>query len=361
MAEDYGTPRRTVLLESAGQPVSVATPLEVADDPCLVLLGAGGLLARTGSAEPPDHGGAAPGAAPVTASSRRARHDAVVSVARATARGHVGLVTSAGRVRRLGVLDLPALPDTAHAPHLQGGAPVAELLSLEPGERVLCLTSLPGTDSARGGSGEVPGLALGTARGVVKRVQPDHPSNKDEWDVIRLDAGDHVVGAVPLSDRTAATAELVFVTSDAQLLRFPAASVRPQGRSGGGVAGVKLSPGAEAVCFGAVTAPETAVVVTVAGVGAALPGTEVGTVKVTAFTEYPPKGRATGGVRAHRFLKGEQRLLLAWVGAGPAMAAASSGTPVDLPAAEGRRDGSGVATAQPIAAVTGPVSGLVRG
>jgi DNA gyrase subunit A len=66
-------------------------------------------------------------------------------------------------------------------------------------------------------------------------------------------------------------------------------------------------------------------------------------------------------VRAHRFLKGERRLLLAWVGAGPAMAAASSGTPVDLPPADGRRDGSGVALAQPVAAVAGPVSGLVRG
>jgi DNA gyrase subunit A len=124
---------------------------------------------------------------------------------------------------------------------------------------------------------------------------------------------------------------------------------------------VKLSPAAEAVSFGVVTAPDSAVVVTVAGGGAALPGTEVGTVKVAPFADYPAKGRATGGVRAHRFLKGEQRLLLAWVGSGPAMAAASSGTAVDLPPAHGRRDGSGVPAAQPIAAVTGPVTGLVRG
>ncbi len=192
-------------------------------------------------------------------------------------------------------------------------------------------------------------------------MQPDHPSNKDDWDVIRLDDGDRVVGAVPLSDAAAGTAELVFVTSDAQLLHFAAAAVRPQGRSGGGVAGVKLAPGAEAVSFGAVTAPASAVVVTVAGVGNALPGTEAGTVKVTPFADYPGKGRATGGVRAHRFLKGERRLLLAWVGNGPAMATASSGTPVDLPPADGRRDGSGVPVAQPVAAVTGPVSGLVRG
>ncbi len=338
MAEEYGTPRRTVLLESAGQTVTAAAPLEVADDPCLVLLGATGLLARTTSADPPGEGG------------RRARHDAVLSVVPATARGDVGVVTSAGRVVRLGVVDLPALPDTATAPHLQGGAPLTELLSLRPDEKPLCLTGL---------DPQGPGLALGTSRGVVKRVQPDHLTNRDEWDVVRLDDGDRVVGALQLDEPD--VTDLVFVTSDAQLLHFPASGVRPQGRSGGGVAGIKLAAGAEVVSFGAVRTAADAVVVTIAGVGTALPGTEAGTVKVTPFADYPGKGRATGGVRCHRFLKGEQRLLLAYAGPGPAMATASSGAPIDLPAPEGRRDGSGVPVPQPVAAVTGPAAGAVRG
>ncbi len=33
---------------------------------------------------------------------------------------------------------------------------------------------------------------------------------------------------------------------------------------------------------------------------------------------YPAKGRATGGVRCQRLLKGEDALLLAWVGDGAA-------------------------------------------
>ena len=45
VAKKFGTPRRTVLLESAGLPAA-AVPLEVTDDPCLVLLSATGLLAR---------------------------------------------------------------------------------------------------------------------------------------------------------------------------------------------------------------------------------------------------------------------------------------------------------------------------
>ena len=145
--------------------------------------------------------------------------------------------------------------------------------------------------------------------------------------------------------------ELVFVTSDAQLLHFPAASVRPQGRSGGGMAGIKLAPKASVVFFG-VSRLADSVVVSVAGSSSALPGTDAGSVKVTPFDEYPGKGRGTGGVRCQRFLKGEDVLQLAWVGATPAVAAAASGSPIELPAIDARRDASGTSVGQPIAAVS---------
>ena len=38
---------------------------------------------------------------------------------------------------------------------------------------------------------------------------------------------------------------------------------------------------------------------------------------MTPFSEYPAKGRATGGVRCHRFLKGEDTLVFAWAGPAP--------------------------------------------
>jgi DNA gyrase subunit A len=334
VAKTYGTPRRTVLLASAGQTVSAAVPLEVADDPCFVYLSSSGLLARTGDTEEPGSGGG------------RAKHDVVVSAVRTTARGQVGALTSHGRLVKLDVLDLPSLPSTANDPHLQGGAPTSEFLSLEPGERVLALSSIPE---------DGPGIALGTRDGVVKRVNPE-VLNKDSWELVRLADGDEVVGAVEL--RTG-DEELCFITSDAQLLHFGAAAVRPQGRSGGGMAGIRLTGGERAVFFGAFTPDEDAVVVTASGSSTALPGTEPGALKVTPFAEYPAKGRATGGVRCHRFLKGEDTLVLAWAGPGPARAAASSGAAVDLPAADGRRDGSGVPGSQPIQAVSGPVGALI--
>src|SRR5690349_2366381 len=196
VAKTYGTPRRTVLLESSGTTVTpTATPLEVADDPCFAFLSSSGLLARTSSAEPVGEGGS------------RANHDVVVSAVPTTARGEVGLVTSHGRLVRLSVLDLPALPASANDPNLQGGYPLSELVPLQPGEKALCLSRL-GTEG--------PGLALGTRNGVVKRVNPE-VLGRDEWEVIRLDDGDEVVGATELAtgDET-----LCFITSDAQLLHF---------------------------------------------------------------------------------------------------------------------------------------------
>ncbi|KQX66467.1 DNA topoisomerase (ATP-hydrolyzing) subunit A [Angustibacter sp. Root456] len=330
VAKQHGTPRRTVLLASAGAPAATTTPLEVADDPCWVLLSSTGLLARTADAEP------------LSGSPDRHAHDAVVAAVRTTARGEVALVTSRGRALRLPVLELPALPPTNGAPSLAGGAPLGAFVDLPAAERVLTITSLDPASK---------GLALGTAQGVVKRVVPDHPGGRADWEVIGLKDGDEVVGATEL--RTG-DEELCFITSDAQLLHFPASVVRPQGRPAGGMAGIKLAAKAAVVWFGAVDPAREAVVVTVSGSTGALPGTEPGSVKVTPWSEYPGKGRGTGGVRCHRFLRGEDTLILGWAGASPARASAANGSALDLPEATGKRDGSGTPAAAPIAAVAAP-------
>jgi DNA gyrase subunit A len=332
VAKEHGTPRRTVLLEGSGAPTkAAAVPLEVTDDPCVVLLSSTGLLARTSDDRD------------LPADGERGAHDVITAAVRTTARGHVGLVTSTGRVLRLPVLEMPTLPPTHGAPSLAGGVPLGALVTLEKGEQPVGLCSV---------TGEGPGLALGTAGGVVKRVAPDVPSSSDQWSVIRLDDGDRVVGAVEL---TTGDEELVFVTTDAQLLHFPASAVRPQGRPAGGMAGVRLDDSARVLWFGAVDASRESVVVTAAGSTSALPGTSGATVKVTPFSEFPGKGRATGGVRAQRFLKGEDTLLVAWVGPAPARAATPQGAPAPLPPLDPRRDGSGLPTSKPVAAVGGPI------
>ncbi|MET8459533.1 DNA gyrase/topoisomerase IV subunit A [Streptomyces parvulus] len=332
VAKKFGTDRRTTLLESGGVPVA-AVPLQVADDPCRVLLSSTGLLARTANAEP----------LVVEAGAKRAKHDLIVSAVAATARGEVGVVTSGGRLLRVNVVDLPQLPESMPAPNLSGGAPLAEFVSLEDDENVVCLTTLDESS---------PGLALGTEQGVVKRVVPDYPSHKDELEVITLKEGDRIVGGAELRS---GEEDLVFITDDAQLLRYQASQVRAQGRPAGGVAGIKLADGAKVISFTAVDPAAEAVVFTVAGSRGTLDDSVQTTAKLTPFDQYPRKGRATGGVRCQRFLKGEDCLAFAWAGPTPALAAQKNGTPAQLPDIDPRRDGSGVSLPKTVSVVAGPV------
>ncbi len=359
VAEEFGTPRRTVLLEApgAGAPTggtgapdgagAVApgatrqaamslvagasdVPLTVPDDPCRVLLSATGLVARTAGAEPVSRAGG------------RQRHDAITNQVATTARGRVGAVTDTGRLVRLDVVATPEIPRPEGAPSLAGGQPARLLVDIEPEERVVGLVPI--------GSRTAPPIVLATAAGVIKRVRPgDEPGRGDSWEVIALADGDRVVFAGTAADSDI----LVLVTSDAQLLRFEASRVRPQGRGAGGMAGISLHEGARVIAGSAVPAEllAEAVVVTVADAEGALPGTGTGSVKVTPLDRYPAKGRATGGVRAQRFLRGEDELVLAWVGVGPARAVGPGGQSVGLPEADERRDGSGSPLSAPVAGI----------
>ena len=366
VAEQFGTPRRTVLMEASGErvtssaagaatpddapaasgggtkragtsaqpmtlmPSASPVPLTVPDDPCRVMLSATGLVART------------PGAEPVARTGGRQPHDALTSQVSTTARGRIGAVTDTGRLVLLDVVSTSEVPRTDGAPGLAGATPVRQLVDIEPEEKVVGLVPV--------GSAEHAPIVLATAEGVIKRVKPgDEPRNAESWEVISLSDDDRVVFAGTAAD----TDFLAMVTSDAQLLRFPAAKVRPQGRGAGGMAGISLREGARVVAGAAV--PEDllaeAVVVTVAGSEGSLPGTGGGSVKVTPLDRYPAKGRATGGVRSHRFLRGEDELVAAWVGVAPARALRDGGKPVPLPDADERRDGSGSPLPAPIVGI----------
>ncbi|MCN0152488.1 DNA gyrase/topoisomerase IV subunit A [Salinispora arenicola] len=323
VVKQSAAPRRTTLVDGDLKEVLAASvpsgPLEVADDPCQVILSSTGLVART-AAESEE-------AAEGSRRHGRVRHDAVRAVAHSTARGRVLLVTSGGRAFKVDVLPLPVLPEQSGTVSLRGGMSVAELVPLAPGETVVGIAPLG--PSAEGS----PGLALGTRRGMVKVCAPEWPVRADEFEVISLRDGDEVVGATWLTD---GAESLTFVTSEASLLRYATGLVRPQGLRGGGVAGVGLSGDARVVFFGAVRTddPTHGEPMVVTSTGA--------TVKVTPFAAYPAKGRATGGVRSQRFLKGETEVAVAWVGPRP-VGATATGEPVELPAADPRRDGSGFA------------------
>ena len=323
-AERFGTPRRTLLTEArpsiattTSRSARAAAPdLQIADAPCRIFLSTTGRIIRV---DLPEDGSELPTA------KRRSKHDAIRSVLDATSRAEVGALTSLGRLVRFTAVDLPSVP--ANSIQLAAGARIADYLALSnKKERVLGLVSLSSDDP----------IALGTAQGVVKRVAPGLPS-KPDFEVISLKPGDEVVGVAQGDDGD----DLVFITSDAQLLHFAASAVRPQGVSAGGMAGINLSAKAVAIYFGAVDSAADLQVVTVSGSTDVLPGTDPGRAKVSAFAEFPAKGRATGGVRAHSFLKGEDTLTVAWAGVAPAVAVGSDGSARALPEPGAKRDASG--------------------
>ncbi|MDT0209286.1 MULTISPECIES: DNA topoisomerase IV subunit A [unclassified Curtobacterium] len=336
VSDRFATPRRTLLTEAdapvrGGRKAAVdPESLQIADAPCRVLLSTTGRLVRV-DIPSSDLG--------IVRVPKRSKHDAVRSTVVSTVRGQVGALTSTGRVLRFSPVDVPAVPPASV--RLDAGVRVSDYLGIARTESVVALVDLSA------GAGD--SLAIGTAQGVVKRVATGAWPDKDEFVAIGLKPKDTVVGAAqaPESD------DLVFITSNAQLLRFPASGVRPQGLPAGGVAGVSLASGASVIWFGSVAPSEDAVVATVSTASGALPGTDPGRAKVSAFSEFPAKGRATQGVRAHAFLKGEDGLTVAWAGIAPPHAVGSDGAARTLPDWLSKRDGSGA----PLEAVIGSIGG----
>ncbi len=343
--------------KKAGDENAAASALQIDDEPCAVMLSATGLIARTSedAVERWENRSASDG---------RAKDDQIVSMFRTSTRSSYGLVTSAGRLVLAHVVELPKV--SADGPlSVTGGVKAEELLGMtentDPirGERVLAAIDMPSTDDG----GQLVPLALGTRNGVVKRWNRESPTTMDSWSVIDLKDDDEVLAAAEARDED----RLVFVSTDSSLLTFEAKNVRPQGRTAGGMAGIRLAEGCSVAAFavvpdGKVTwnyeegenglfSASGAVVLTVAGDSEALPGTENGAAKVTPLEMYPTKGRGTGGVRSQRFLKGQDTLILAFVGAYPLHASTQSGAPVELPKPDMRRDGSGTDLSAPIAVV----------
>ena len=347
--------------KKAGEDNTAAMALQIDDEPCAVMLSATGLIARTSedALERWENRSSA---------DQRVKDDQIISIFRTTTRSSYGLITSAGRLIVAHVVELPVV--SADGPlHVTGGVRAEELIGMtentDPirGERVIAAIAMPSADDSGDHAAEPAPLALGTRNGVIKRWNRESPTTMDSWSIIDLKDDDEVLAAAEARDED----RLVFVSTDSSLLTFEAKNVRPQGRTAGGMAGIRLAEGCSAAAFAVIPANKVAwnyeegdnglfsasgaVVLTVAGDSEALPGTENGSAKVTPLEMYPTKGRGTGGVRSQRFLKGQDTLILAFVGTYPVHASTEGGAGVELPKPDMRRDGSGTELSAPIAIV----------
>jgi DNA gyrase subunit A len=326
----FGTPRRTVLLDESDAPITPTkkAPLsaERADSRCRVLVTAT-LRASVRLADGDDLS--------VSVGPKRTSHDALLADIMTTTRSRLGIVTADGELFDIETGDLPM----AEGPKvsLAGGVKLAEFLGFGSSHPPIVGVFPLGQGA--------PTIALGTAVGVVKRVDLAGLSPKPRQSVVSLKDSDRVVGAGIASDDH----WLCFITDNAQLLRFPANAVRPQGAAAGGMAGMKVADGATVLSFSTADT-ESWKVVTISSSSQTLEGVASGRGKVTSLADFPAKGRATSGVRCHSFLKGEDALSRAGVFDSPA-ALGPTGKPVELPVELGKRDGSGELLADPVGVI----------
>lgn len=296
-------PRRSVLVGGSlaehmeeVKKVSKALTVEIADEPCTISLSAKGGIVRSASPK---------------------RGKGVIATITTTTRGRFVAVTNKGNAYRI---------DTLHVS--EKATSVASVLPspLAKGEKVITLAGTTVED------GKTAGLAFGTKQGIVKVQALNWPTKTDTFSVISLQDGDEILGARWMEDNT--KYDFVFITDDSSLLTFPAEKVRPQGAlTAGGVAGIKIADGAEVIDFSVVSADEkeSALVVSVS---------DAGNAKFTPYNLYPQKGRATGGVRSLKLLKGESKVAYSTVSTAPMLVTADGAALENLPV-DNRRDGSG--------------------
>lgn len=315
VSDKYGDDRRTTITDGITEikPVSAAKAsaidAQLADSPCHIILTSSGQVLRTSEL--------------TTQVTKRKKHDGLRHLVTTTTRSDIGFLSTDGVMHRVHASDIPGIEGGFEA---ASSLPVSEFLGLPKNVRVLGAFELTDTTT----------IAVGTQQGNVKRITGDWLP-KAEFDIISLRPGDQLIGA----ELSADSDELIFVTDDAQLLRFNAGAVRPQGRGAAGMSGIKLANEAKAIYFTSISPAKATQVLTAANNSDSLGAVDSGSAKISLLTEFPSKGRATGGVRAHKFIRDENQLYFAHVGNSPLLAASSSGKPLEIESVLAKRDASG--------------------
>jgi DNA gyrase subunit A len=313
--KNFPSPRRTELVggelkELIAAEQSASIPLDIPNEVVEVFLTASGMIGKILPRKDTED---------IKSKRGRQKHDIITHVVAANSHDKMLVITNLGNATRIPIMEVPTISPQLGNLTVKAGTHAKELISLGKGEIVIAIA--PASHS------KAIGIAMATFQGAVKIVNFDFPLRSDKFDVISLKDDDTLISAGLVFEDD----EFVFISSDTSLLHFSAKLVRAQGRSGGGVAGVSLSADSKLVSFSVVPSNEEApVVLTYTGE----------TIKLTPLALYPSKGRGTGGVRSHKFLKEETQLIKAWVGTNP-ISSNAKGEPVALPAIDPRRDGTG--------------------
>jgi DNA gyrase subunit A len=165
------------------------------------------------------------------------------------------------------------IPDTDRSGR---GIPLVNVLSLGSGERITAAIAVSDFNSHGY-------CTMMTTKGKIKRVDLEELASVRPSGLLAMSlAGDDELGWARL---TSGDDDIIIVTELGQALRFNEKSVRPMGRVAAGVQGIRLEK-VDQVTSMTIAQPEGSLLIVTSG----------GFGKQTPLSDYPIKGRATGGV-----------------------------------------------------------------
>ncbi|MDR0600952.1 MAG: DNA topoisomerase (ATP-hydrolyzing) subunit A [Treponema sp.] len=206
-------------------------------------------------------------------SAKLTEDDYIKQIFVASTHEYITFITSAGKAYWMKVHELPEGSRTGKGAHIKS------LLAISPNEEISAIVSFKEVVSDKY-------LFMGTARGIVKKVQIAEFSNAKTRGVIavRLDEGDRLVSAL-LTD---GGDEVMLISRKGQALRTGEDQVRAMGRSSRGVTGIKLGNDDELAGLLRVDDRERILVLSEYGFG-----------KRVDFGEFSSHGRRTGGQKIY--------------------------------------------------------------
>ena len=198
--------------------------------------------------------------------------DIVRHVIFTTAHAHLLFFSNRGKVYRLRALDIPERDRTAK------GMPIVNLLPLQPGETIQAIIDTREFAGDRY-------LFFATRQGTVKKTTFDayDSSRRDGLIAINLKDGDELVRVI----ETGGDDDIFMVSKQGMTIRFHEDDVRAMGRTAGGVRGMKLKNGEDAVVSCDIARDDTAILLM----------TDGGYGKRTQLDKFNRQGRGGQGVR----------------------------------------------------------------
>ena len=266
LQERYGDDRRTEILEAVGD---LSIEDLIAEEDMAITVSNTGYVKRTAVTEYRNQRRGGKGRLGM----RTRDEDFLTQLFVASTHAYILIFSDRGRVYWLKVHEIPDVGPAGR------GKAIANLVNMEPGERIATLQAVrdwPEADGERF-------VLMGTRRGVVKKTDLRAYRRPRADGIIAMGIGpDDAVIAAELTD---GDGEIFIATRGGKAIRFPEAHARPIGRTSQGVRGISLRPGDEVVSMAVVKPGGTLLTVTERGYG-----------KRTPLDEYRVQSRGGAGI-----------------------------------------------------------------